>query len=49
MKKISLRDISFYALILLILVGTLWTLQNMNAGEDPTYAQIRRELEQQNV
>ncbi len=49
MKKISLRDISFYALILLILVGTLWTLQNMNTGEDVTYAQVRLMLEQQKV
>ena len=31
MKKISLRDVAFYGLILMSLVGTLWTLQNMNA------------------
>ena len=49
MKKISLRDISFYALILLIFLGTLWTLQSMDAGDRPTYAQVRRALEQQNV
>lgn len=49
MKKISLRDVAFYSLILVILVGTLWTLQNMNASSAPTYAQVRRELEQQNV
>ena len=33
----------------MILVGTLWTLQNMNAGAKPTYAQVRRALEQQQV
>ena len=49
MKKISLRDVAFYGLILMILVGTLWTLQNMNATAAPSYAQVRRELEQQNV
>ena len=49
MKKISLRDISFYALILLIFLGTLWTLQSMDAGDRATYAQVRRALEQQNV
>ena len=47
MKKISLRDVAFYGLILMILVGTLWTLQNMNATAAPSYAQVRRELEQQ--
>ena len=47
MKKISLRDVAFYGLILMILVGTLWTLQNMNAPAAPSYAQVRRELEQQ--
>ena len=45
MKKFTLRDAAFYALILVILVGTLWTLQNMNTGEKPTYAQVRRALE----
>ncbi|HJC41288.1 MAG TPA: ATP-dependent zinc metalloprotease FtsH [Candidatus Intestinimonas pullistercoris] len=40
---------SFYALILLIFLGTLWTLQSMDAGDRPTYAQVRRALEQQNV
>ena len=49
MKKFTLRDAAFYALILVILVGTLWTLQNMNTGEKPTYAQVRRALEQQQV
>ena len=49
MKKFTLRDAAFYALILVILVGTLWTLQNMNAGAKPTYAQVRRALEQQQV
>ena len=49
MKKLSLRDISFYALILLIFVGTLWTLQNMNTGETVTYAQVRLALEKQKV
>ena len=45
MKKISLRDVAFYGLILMILVGTLWTLQHMNATAAPSYAQVRRELE----
>ena len=49
MKKFTLRDAAFYALILVILVGTLWTLQNMNTGEKTTYAQVRRALEQQQV
>ena len=49
MKKISLRDVAFYALILLILVGTLWTLQNMSSPSSPTYSDVRRQLEQQNV
>ena len=49
MKKFTLRDAAFYALVLVILVGTLWTLQNMNAGEKATYAQVRRALEQQQV
>ena len=49
MKKLSLRDIIFYALILFILVGTLWTLQSMNTGGETTYDQVRRALEQQNV
>lgn len=49
MKKISLRDVAFYGLILIILVGTLWTLQNINAGDAPTYSDIRRALEQQKV
>ncbi|HIY15804.1 MAG TPA: hypothetical protein H9839_00565, partial [Candidatus Intestinimonas stercorigallinarum] len=49
MKKFTLRDAAFYTLVLVILVGTLWTLQNMNAGEKATYAQVRRALEQQQV
>ena len=49
MKKFTLRDAAFYALILVILVGTLWTLQNMNTGDKTTYAQVRRALEQQQV
>ena len=49
MKKISLRDVAFYGLILLILMGTLWTLQNMNASDSITYSDVRRQLEQQNV
>ena len=49
MKKFTLRDAAFYAIILVILVGTLWTLQNMNTGEKTTYAQVRRALEQQQV
>ncbi len=47
MKKISLRDIAFYGLILLILIGTVWTFQSMNAVDDPTYSDIRILLEQQ--
>ncbi|MCI2106456.1 MAG: ATP-dependent zinc metalloprotease FtsH [Intestinimonas sp.] len=44
-----MRDIAFYSLILLILLGTLYTLQNMNRTTEPSYAEIRRLLEQQQV
>ena len=47
MKKVSLRDVAFYGLILVILVGTIWTFQSMNAVDDPSYADIRVILEQQ--
>ena len=49
MKKLSLRDVAFYTLIILILVGVLWTLQGWNAGEKPLYSDIRRQIEQKNV
>ncbi len=47
MKKISLRDILFYSLILVILLGTIWTFQNMNTQDKLSYADVRVILEQE--
>ncbi|WP_050617354.1 ATP-dependent zinc metalloprotease FtsH [Intestinimonas massiliensis (ex Afouda et al. 2020)] len=49
MKKISLRDVVLYCLIIFVLVSVLWTLQNMKNGPEPSYADIRVLLEQQKV
>ena len=49
MKKMSFRDATFYALIFLILVATVLTLQNMDSGQSLSYAQIRSLLEQEQV
>jgi len=49
LKKISLRDVVLYCLIIFVLVSVLWTLQNMKNGPEPSYADIRVLLEQQKV
>lgn len=49
MKKLNIRDLTFYALIFLILAATVLTLQNMDAGQSPSYAEIRSLLEQEQV
>ncbi len=45
----SARDIIFYALIFLILIATVLALQNMDAGQPLSYAQVRGLLEQEKV
>ena len=41
MKKLNLRDLVFYFLILCLLLWTVSTLANMNSGPQATYADVR--------
>ena len=46
----SLRDVGFYVLIALLLIVSIFVLRGgMNAGDQVTYGQIRRLLEEQQV
>jgi len=49
LKRISARDLFFYAIILLLVVSTIWAFQGMNAAVGPSYADIRALLEQEKV
>jgi cell division protease FtsH len=49
LKKLTFRDLTFYLLIFLILVATVLTLQNMDAGQSLSYADIRALFERQQV
>jgi len=49
LKKMNARDMTFYALIFLILIATVLTLQNMDSGQSLSYAQIRSLLEREQV
>ena len=44
----SLRDVGFYVLIAILLIVSIFVLRGgMNAGEQYTYGQVRRLLEEQ--
>ena len=49
MKKFSLRDVIFYALIFFLLVSTVVALQRMEKQGDDTYANMRTYFEQERV
>ena len=49
MKKISPRDIGFYALIVLVLIGLFYVLRGMDARNDLEYSDVVRLFEQQQV
>ena len=49
MKRINTRDVSFYALILLVLVFSFAILQNMNRQDTMSYAQLRSLLQKEQV
>ena len=49
MKKISIRDAVFYAIIFFLLIATVITLQNMDREVGESYAQLRTLLEQEKV
>ena len=46
----SLRDVGFYVLIAILLIVSIFVLRGgMNAGDQATYGQVRRLLEEQQV
>ena len=46
----SLRDVGFYVLIAILLIVSIFILRGgMNTGDNMTYGQVRRLLEQQQV
>ena len=46
----SLRDVGFYVLIAILLIVSIFVLRGgMNAGDQVSYGQVRRLLEQQQV
>jgi cell division protease FtsH len=49
LKKISIRDVVFYAIIFFLLIATVITLQNMDREVGDSYAQLRTLLEQEKV
>ena len=49
MRKISLRDIVFYLLILLLLVAVVMVLQGSEKDPTATYAELRSRFEQEQV
>ena len=49
MRKISLRDIVFYLLILLLLVAVVMVLQGSEKSPTATYAELRARFEQEQV
>ena len=49
LKKLSLRDILFYVLIIAILIATVSVLQKAEEGDAATYADLRTLFEQEQV
>ncbi|MDD4715333.1 MAG: ATP-dependent zinc metalloprotease FtsH [Oscillospiraceae bacterium] len=49
MKKISLRDIGFYALIFIILISTVYILRQTNSSDSLTYSGVRDLFEMKKV
>ena len=49
LKKFSPRDIFFYAMIVLVLVMTVSTVQRLDAAKQPVYSEIRLLFEQEKV
>ena len=49
MKKISPRDLGFYALIIVLLFAVFFALQNMDNRSAPTYSHVRQLFEQEQV
>ncbi|MCL1806305.1 MAG: ATP-dependent zinc metalloprotease FtsH [Oscillospiraceae bacterium] len=49
MKKSSMKDILFYAVVLIILIGTVYLLGQLRKPKEPSYAAIRSEITNGNV
>ncbi len=49
MKKNGLKDVGFYAIVVLILLGALFFLTSSNRQQPPTYREVLRLFEQQKV
>ena len=49
MKRFSIRDIIFYAVLFLIMASTFYALQGMNDKDGPVYSEVRQLFEQQKV
>ncbi len=49
MKKNGIKDLGFYALVVLIVAGSLWVIVNFTAPKKVTYAQVVRYFQEEKV